>query len=105
MRAGMTGDWEGAVMAFDARYYHNRLGLEAVRADEPGEVQAALTARGATVVAGYGVRLFSDHRGPEQPGPDFAKVVAADEEAGRRDPYRSLAALTHTVARLNGPRV
>ena len=105
MRAGMTGDWEGAVKAFDARYYQNRLGLEAVRADEPGEVQAALTARGATVVAWYGVRLFSDHGGPEQPGPDFAKVVGAEEEAGRRDPYRSLAALTHTVARLNGPRV
>lgn len=53
MRAGMTGDWAGAVQAFDARHYQNRLGIDAVRADEPGEVQAALTAKGASVVAWY----------------------------------------------------
>ena len=102
MRAGMTGDWVGAIEAFDARHYRNRLGIEAVRADEPEEVQAALTGRGAYAVAWYGVRLFTDHWGPERPGPGFAELLAAEEEAGRRDPYRSLAALTHTIARLNG---
>lgn len=101
MRAGMTGDWAGALGAFDARYYQNRLGIEAVRADGPEEVQAALSARGAPVVAWYGVRLFTDHWGAEQPGPDFAELLAAEEEAGRRDPYRSLAALTHTIARVD----
>jgi hypothetical protein len=25
-------------------------------------------------------------------------LIAAEEEAGRRDPYRAVAALTHTVA-------
>ena len=103
MRAGMTGDWAGAVEAFDARLYQNRLGIEAVRADEPGEVQAALTARGASIVAWYGVRLFTDHWEPGRPGPDFAELLAAEEEAGRREPYRSLAALTHTIAQLNAP--
>ncbi|HET9060319.1 MAG TPA: methyltransferase domain-containing protein [Acidimicrobiales bacterium] len=98
MRAGMTGDWAGTLRAFDARDYTNRLGIAAVRADEPGEVHAALAASGASVVAWYGVRLFTDHWGREEPGPDFAQLLAAEEEAGRREPYRSLAALTHTVA-------
>lgn len=99
MRAGMTRDWLGAHQGFDARYYRNRLGFDAVRADEPGEVQAALATQGASVVAWYGVRLFTDHWGREEPGDDFADLIAAEEEAGLRDPYRSLAALTHTIAR------
>ena len=72
----------GALEAFDARHYKNRLGIESVRADEPGEVQAALAAKGASVVAWYGVRLFTDHWGPERPGPDFNELLAAEEEAG-----------------------
>ena len=100
MRAGMTGDWSAALEAFDARHYDNRLGITSVRADEPDEVQVALNAAGATVEAWYGVRLFSDHLGQRPPGTDFWDLVAAEEEAGRRDPFRSLAALTHTIARL-----
>ena len=103
MRAGMTGDWAGAVGAFDARHYDNRLGIEGVRADEPAEVKAALAAAGATTLAWYGVRLFTDHRGQERPDEDFPLLLAAEEEAGRRDPYRGLAALTHTIARLPQP--
>ena len=103
MRAGMTGDWAGAVRAFDARHYDNRLGIEAVRADEPAEVQAALAAAGVTTEAWFGVRLFTDHWGREHPDGDFPLLLAAEEEAGRRDPYRYLAALTHTIARLPPP--
>jgi SAM-dependent methyltransferase len=99
MRAGMTGDWAGTIEAFDARYYDNRLGIEHVRADEPHEVQDALAAAGASTLAWYGVRLFTDHWGPDRIDADFPKIVAAEEDAGRRDPYRSLAALTHTIAR------
>jgi S-adenosylmethionine-dependent methyltransferase len=101
MRAGMRGDWPTALEGFDARSYTNRLGIEAVRADEPSEVQAALTATGATCTAWYGVRLFTDHWGAERPGDDFAQLLAAEEEAGRRDPFRWLAALTHTIARVS----
>lgn len=46
MRAGMSGDWTGALAGFDARRYENRLGLEDLRADEPGEVEAAFAAAG-----------------------------------------------------------
>jgi len=100
MRAGMRRDWTAALAGFDARYYTNRLGLESVRADEPTEVQAALAGAGATTVAWYGVRLFSDHWDSEDPPADLDALLAAEEQAGQRDPYRTLAALTHTVAEL-----
>jgi S-adenosylmethionine-dependent methyltransferase len=100
MRAGMTARWAECIDAFDARTYDNRLGVESVRADEPGEVQSALERAGATTVAWYGVRLFTDHWGDEPPGSDFPDILAAEEEAGRRDPFRLVAALTHTIARV-----
>jgi S-adenosylmethionine-dependent methyltransferase len=102
MRAGMSKDWPGTLAAFDARRYTNRLGIDEVRADLPSEVQAAFTAIGSDVVAWYGVRLFSDHWGTAEPPSDFVGLLAAEEEAGRRDPYRAIAALTHTVARTHG---
>jgi S-adenosylmethionine-dependent methyltransferase len=98
MRAGLTGQWTECIGAFDAHTYDNRLGIESVRADEPGEVQFALRQVGAATVAWYGVRLFTDHWGQEHPGSDFSDLLAAEEEAGRRDPFRSVAALTHTIA-------
>jgi S-adenosylmethionine-dependent methyltransferase len=100
MRAGMTGRWTEAIAAFDARTYDNRLGIEVVRADEPSEVQVALDRAGATTVAWYGVRLFTDHWGQERPGSDFPEILAAEQVAGSRDPFRSVAALTHTIARV-----
>jgi S-adenosylmethionine-dependent methyltransferase len=100
MRAGMTARWAQCIDAFDARTYDNRLGIESVRADEPGEVHSALERAGATTVAWYGVRLFTDHWGHEPPGSDFPDILAAEQEAGRRDPFRSVAALTHTIARV-----
>ncbi|MHB1555027.1 MAG: methyltransferase domain-containing protein [Acidimicrobiales bacterium] len=100
MRAGMRRDWTAALAGFDARYYTNRLGLESIRADEPAEVQAALAEAGATTIAWYGVRLFSDHWDAEEPPADLDVLLEAEEQAGRRDPYRALAALTHTVAEL-----
>jgi SAM-dependent methyltransferase len=99
MRAGMSGDWRGALDSFDADRYTNRLGLEDLRADEPSVVQRAVAGAGAHTVAWYGVRLFCDHWPASEPGGDLDLLFAAEEEAGRRDPYRSLAALTHTIAR------
>lgn len=104
MRAGMAGDWAGALAGFDARTYTNRLGIAGVRADEPEEVAAALAAAGVDVAAWYGVRLFIDHWGDVRPPDDLEAIVAAEAEAGRRDPYRRLAALTHTVGVRAGSR-
>ncbi len=55
--------------------------------------------------AWYGVRLFTDHWPDSPPPGDFATLVRAEAEAGRRDPYRRLAALTHTIGiRRTDPR-
>jgi S-adenosylmethionine-dependent methyltransferase len=98
MRAGMSGHWTAAVDAFDARYYRNRVGIQDVRADEPEEVRAGMERAGASRSAWYGVRLFTDHYGAAETSQDFADLLAAEAEAGRRDPYRGVAALTHTIA-------
>ncbi len=99
MRAGLSGAWAAALAGFDADRYTNRLGVDSVRADDPARVRAALAQSGATTVEWYGVRLFCDHWDVVPPAADFADLLAAEEEAGRRDPYRSVAALTHTIAR------
>lgn len=98
MRAGMSGQWTAALDAFDARHYRNRVGIDDVRADEPEEVRAAMERAGAKRSAWYGVRLFTDHYGAAETSQDFAALLAAEAEAGRRDPYRAVAALTHTIA-------
>jgi S-adenosylmethionine-dependent methyltransferase len=98
MRAGMSGNWADARAAFDARYYRNRLGIDQVRADDPEEVAAALEAAGVRAMAWYGVRLFTDHWGNLDVPDDFGELVEAEAVAGQRDPYRSLAAFTHTIA-------
>lgn len=105
MRAGMSGDWEAALAGFDARLYRNRLGLDKVRADDPAEVAVALAAAGAAPLAWYGVRLFSDHWGQVEVGNDFDALVEAEYQAGRRDPYRQVCALSHTLARRSGGSV
>ena len=98
MRAGMTGQWSAALEGFDTSHYTNRLGIEQARADDPAEVRTALNAAGADPLGWYGVRLFSDHWDREASTEDLEALIAAEEEAGRRDPYRAVAALTHTLA-------
>ncbi|HXB66407.1 MAG TPA: methyltransferase domain-containing protein [Solirubrobacteraceae bacterium] len=97
MRAGMSREWSGTLAGFDAAHYTNRLGIEKVRADDPADVRHAIDRAGGEAVHWYGVRLFTDHW-PNEPAPDIEEALAAEEEAGRRDPYRALAALTHTLA-------
>lgn len=102
MRAGMTGDWRGALEGFDASHYTNRLGVKDARADDPAGVRAELATAGAETIAWYGVRLFTDHCDNGALPADFEELLLAEQEAGRRDPYRAVAALTHTIARVAG---
>jgi S-adenosylmethionine-dependent methyltransferase len=98
-RAGMTGNWTEALSSFDATHYDNRVGVRGARADPPEAVIAACEAVGATVQAWYGVRVFTDHWGDVPPPAEIADIVALEDQAGRREPYRRLAALTHVIAR------
>ncbi|MFD5128259.1 class I SAM-dependent methyltransferase [Streptomyces olindensis] len=107
MRPGLSGDWAGALAAFDTTAYlpHSRtdsnggtpirLGLD-VRADRLKDLTATLAGIGAPLHAWYGVRVFTDTAadGAEVPA-DVETLLAVEEKAGRTDPYRGVAALLH----------
>ena len=100
MRPGLLGDWDGAGQAFDGDGYRNRIGVSA-RADRLDDLTAALAARQLAVTRWYGVRVFTDTAASDAPLPGPAALDAllrAEEQAGRTDPYRHVAALLHLVA-------
>ncbi|WP_326726236.1 methyltransferase domain-containing protein [Streptomyces sp. NBC_00243] len=95
MRSGLAGDWAAALTAFDTTSYTNRLGLD-VRADRLSTLTSTLAGIGAPLHAWYGVRVFTDTAadGASLPA-DLDSLLAAEERAGRTDPYRQVAALLH----------
>ncbi|AXL88232.1 SAM-dependent methyltransferase [Streptomyces sp. CB09001] len=95
LRPGLHGDWSGALAAFDTTNYRNRLGLD-VRADRLATLTAKLAGIGAPLHTWYGVRVFTD-TAPDGAAPPagLEALLAAEERAGRTDPYRSVAALLH----------
>ncbi|MEU6661456.1 methyltransferase domain-containing protein [Streptomyces sp. NPDC046821] len=97
MRPGLAGDWQGALGSFDTVAYRNRLGLD-VRADRLDALTATLAGIGAPLRAWYGVRVFTDTAADDAPVPsqgEFQTLLAAEERAGRTEPYRRVAALLH----------
>lgn len=98
MRAGLQGNWGESVAAFDSLSYVNRLGL-AARAHTPEDLDPILSADGWQRDDWYGVRVFTDHRNDEEPpSPDeLDLLLAAEREAGHRDPYRQVGGLLHLV--------
>ncbi|MCN9239863.1 methyltransferase domain-containing protein [Streptomyces sp. RY43-2] len=95
MRPGLSGDWSGALAAFDTTLYTNRLGLD-VRADRLETLTATLAGIGAPLHTWYGVRVFTDTAADGAPiPPDVDLLLDAEERAGRTDPYRRVAALLH----------
>lgn len=95
MRAGMRGQYGDALIAFDTSTYVNGLGLPA-RAHTPAELDGLLHGDRWRRGDWYGVRIFTDHRDDEAAAPDeLPALLAAECEAGRRDPYRQVAALLH----------
>ncbi|MFD0314468.1 class I SAM-dependent methyltransferase [Streptomyces flavalbus] len=97
MRPGLSGDWAGALAAFGTTAYRNRLGLD-VRADRLATLTATLAGIGAPLYAWYGVRVFTDTAPDDAELPDpetLESLLAAEERAGRTEPYRGVAALLH----------
>lgn len=97
MRPGLAGDWTGALAAFDSATYRNRLGIEA-RADRLDALTATLAGIAAPLQVWYGVRVFTDTVGDDPALPaekDLNALLAAEERAGRTEPYRRVAALLH----------
>ncbi|MDQ3760143.1 MAG: methyltransferase domain-containing protein [Actinomycetota bacterium] len=95
MRDGLRGDWSAALTAFDKLDYTNRLGLPA-HAHTPEAVDRILQPLGWRRDRWSGVRVFTDHRDDTASATDaLADLLAAEREAGSRDPYRQVAALLH----------
>ncbi|MGW1804018.1 class I SAM-dependent methyltransferase [Streptomyces sp. NPDC002078] len=95
MRPGLSGNWAGALAAFDTTAYRNRLGLD-VRADRLAALTATLAGIAAPLHAWYGVRVFTDTAADDAEIPDdLQTLLAVEERAGRTDPYRRVAALLH----------
>jgi S-adenosylmethionine-dependent methyltransferase len=100
MRPGLLGDWDGVGRAFDGLAYRNRIGVDA-RADRLQDLTAALARRRMPVSRWYGVRVFTDAADSGAPLPDDATldaILRSEEQAGRTDPYRHVAALLHLIA-------
>jgi len=96
MRDGLRGDWAAALAGFDSLDYVNRLGLPA-RANTPEEIDRVLGPLGWRRERWYGVRVFTDQLGDTPPPAGLEQLLSAEEQAGRRDPYRRVAALLHLV--------
>lgn len=97
MRPGLAGDWPGALEAFESDHYTSRLGLR-VRADRLDTLTATLAGIAAPLQAWYGVRVFTDNVPNEQglpPADELEHLLAAEDRAGRTEPYRRVAALLH----------
>lgn len=102
-RPGIRGRWAEARAAFDADTYVNELGADA-HAHRLQEVLGWCTDLGLCVENWYGVRVLTDAL-PADATPDpetLADCLAAEVEAGRRDPYRQLGSMLHVVARRAG---
>ncbi|WP_405013687.1 class I SAM-dependent methyltransferase [Kitasatospora sp. NBC_01539] len=99
MHPGLTGDWRGALSAFDSYRYTDRHGVPA-RAHRLAELTTTLAGISVPLRDWYGVRVFTDAV-PDDTAPvdgrQLAQLLDAEERAGRQDPYRQIAALLHVV--------
>lgn len=86
MRAGLSGDWAGALAGFctaTATYGLKRL-------------TSTLAGIGAPLHTWYGVRVFADTVADEAvPPSDLDALLLVEDRAGRTDPYRGVASLLH----------
>ncbi|QCX76109.1 Ubiquinone biosynthesis O-methyltransferase [Streptomyces sp. YIM 121038] len=92
MAPALRGDWGGALAAFGTDTYEDPSGGRA-RAHRLDAVSGALAGIAAPLRAWYGVRVFSD--AVPAAGAELDALLAAEERAGRTDPYRTVAALLH----------
>jgi SAM-dependent methyltransferase len=102
MRAGHRGRWAEALAALRGdRSYVNELGM-AARADTVESLSAIVRTAGLQPGDWYGIRALSDMATLDAaPPPDatLGDLLAAEELAGRTDPYRAVAPLFLLIAR------
>lgn len=99
-RPGLRRQWRRALAAFDATTYVNELGADA-QAHTLDDVTVWCEDSGLQIERWYGVRVLTDGASADEM-PDhesLADCIAAEVEAGRRDPYRRLGSQIHVIAR------
>ena len=69
------------------------------RGDTVEGLSGSFAGTGLDIERWYGVWVFTDHLGDRPPGDELPDVLELEWEAGRRDPYRSVARLIHIVGR------
>ncbi|UUS34742.1 MULTISPECIES: class I SAM-dependent methyltransferase [Streptomyces] len=97
MRPGLAGDWPGALAAFDSDTDAGGPGPR-VRADRLETLTATLAGIAAPLHEWYGVRVFTESVPPDRGLPaadELERLLAAEDRAGRTEPYRRVAALLH----------
>lgn len=98
MRPALEGRFDDALRGFDAVADVGGMGVLNSAHTLP-HLERWLDAAGCDLLAWYGIRVLTDHLGARPPGPDMDQILAAEWEAGRRDPYRHVARLIHVIAR------
>ncbi|BAU82697.1 methyltransferase [Streptomyces laurentii] len=97
MGPGLAGEWAGALAAFDSDEYTDHAGVKG-RADRLDTLTATLAGIAAPLHAWYGVRVFTDGLPGDLGLPaadELERLLAAEDRAGRIDPYRRVAGLLH----------
>jgi S-adenosylmethionine-dependent methyltransferase len=97
-RPALEGRYRDALSLLDADGDRGRLGVM-TRGDTVEGLSEAFACAGLTVESWYGVRAFTDHLGDSMPGEDLREMLELEWEAGKREPYRSVARLIHVVGR------
>ena len=99
MPAAIRHDWAGVLASFDTDRRKNWLGAD-IRGDDVDDLGVSFTSVEIDPITWYGVRLFTEGWGRNQPPVDpTADVLAAELEATKRDPYRQFSALFHLLGR------
>jgi S-adenosylmethionine-dependent methyltransferase len=98
VRPALEGRYRDALSLLEAGRDLGRLGV-ITRGDTIEGLSEAIAEAGLAVERWYGVRVFSDHLGDSVPGEDLPEILELEWEAGKREPYRSVARLIHMVGR------
>lgn len=98
MRPALEGRYQDALCSLKAERDRGRLGV-ITRGDTVEDLYGAFREAGVEALQWYGVRVFTDHLGDRMPGEDLPEVLELEWEAGRSEPYRSVARLIHLVGR------
>ncbi|MBA3474101.1 MAG: SAM-dependent methyltransferase, partial [Rubrobacter sp.] len=90
--------YQDALRSLKAERDRGRLGV-ITRGDTVEDLYGAFRDAGVEALRWYGVRVFTEHLGDRMPGEDLHEVLELEWEAGRREPYKSVARLIHLLGR------